>query len=96
MLHILLATWLTASAADGVTTFLAASEGAREANPFFKTPQVVAVEKAAVGVVTVAAAYRWEKEHPKLVRVLAVAGAVGYSALAVHNWQVYQDQRSRR
>jgi len=96
VLHILLATWLTASAADSATTFLATNNGAREANPFFRDAGTVAVEKAAVGAVSVAAAHHWEHEHPKLVRVLAIAGTVGYSALAVHNWQVYQAQRGGR
>jgi hypothetical protein len=96
MLHVFLITWLTASAADGATSFLAASEGAVEANPLFKTPEIVAVEKAAVGAVSVAAAHHWEKDHPKLVMFFAIAATVGYSALAVHNYQVYQDQRSRR
>ena len=96
MLHVLLATWLVASAADGATTFLAASEGAREANPIFKTPEIVAVEKVAVGAASVAAAHHWEKDHPRLVKVFAIAATVGYGALAVHNYQVYQDQRSRR
>jgi hypothetical protein len=96
MLHFLLTTWLVASAADGATTFLAASEGGREANPIFKTPEIMAVEKAAIGAAGVATAHHWEKDHPKLVKVIAIAATVGYSALAVHNYQVYQDQRSRR
>jgi hypothetical protein len=96
MLHFLFATWLTASAADSVTTFMATQAGAKEANPFFKTPEIVAVEKALIGAGSVAAAYHWERAHPKLVRVFAVAATVGYSALAVHNYQVYQDQLSRR
>jgi len=95
MLHLFLAAWLTASAADGVTTFIATGAGAKEQNPFFKSPEVLAVEKAAIGAASVAVAYHWEEKHPKLVRVLAITGASGYTALAVHNWQVYQAQRGR-
>ncbi len=95
MLHFLMATWLTASAADGVTTFMATKAGARETNPFFKTPEALALEKAAVGIGSAAIAYRWEKQHPKLVRVMAIAAATGYTAAAIHNWQVYQSQRGQ-
>jgi hypothetical protein len=96
MLHFFLATWLIASAADGATSFLAASEGAREANPLFKSPDIVAAQKAAIGAVSVAAAHHWEHDHPRLIKVFAIAATVGYSALAVHNYQVYQEQRSYR
>jgi hypothetical protein len=95
-LHIVLATWLTASAADSVTTFMATNAGGREVNPLFKTPELVAVEKATIGVASVALAHRWEKQHPKLVKVFAIAATAGYSALAVHNYQVYQEQRHRQ
>jgi hypothetical protein len=95
-LHIVLATWLTASAADGVTTFMAVNAGAHELNPLVKTPELMAVEKATIGMAGVLVAHRWEKQHPKLVKVFAIAATVGYSALAVHNYQVYQEQRHRQ
>ncbi len=94
--HAILAAWLAASAADGATTLIGMQQGASEMNPLFASPSAVVVGKAAIGTVGVMTVHRWEKDHPKLVRVIGIAATVGYSALAVHNWQAYRDLRDRR
>ena len=94
--HAILAAWLAASAADGGTTLLGMREGAREMNPVFATPAALVVGKAAIGTAGVMTVHHWEKDHPKLVRVIGIAATVGYSALAFHNWQAYRDLRDRR
>ena len=87
---------LTASAADMATTVAATNAGAVEQNPWFSRPGVLMTEKAAIGTLQFVALKHWEKQHPTMVRVIAIGSASFYATLAAHNLQVYRQMNGRR
>ena len=96
MTGFLLATWLTFSATDAVTTMLAIHAGAYEWNPILRHPVALVTAKATAGVTAIWWTRRTRQAHPRLVRLVAFGATVAYAGLTVHNWQVYQEQQRRR
>lgn len=86
--HVLLSAWLTASAADAASTVYAVHRGAREANPLLTAPWTLTLMKGVSTVGGVWWARQYEHDHPRLVRLVAIAAAGAYTAANVHNLRV--------
>lgn len=95
MTEFLLATWLTFSGTDAVTTLLAVNAGAHESNPLLRKPWALVTLKTASGVSAAAWTHHAKPDHPKIVRWVALGATVAYAGLTVHNYQVYQRQKAR-
>ena len=91
---ICLAGFLSSSTADWVTTRQSLSAGAVEANPIMRGVGLPAVKLGQDAALTAWTA-RVSKDHPRLVRIVLVAGTAFYTSLAVHNEHVYQQMRGR-
>ena len=93
LLHASLVGFMSAEGADLSTTMYAigANKGT-EANPVFapftKTPVAAGMFKMGMATLFAGALVRYHQNHPKLVFFVANAGAVFYTAIAVHNSRI--------
>lgn len=96
-MNALLIIWLAAHGCDTTTTHLALSRGGVERNPFYTQSSIandalMVSEAAALSYVT----RRYGPNHPKLAKVILVAG-IGLSGYAaVHNIQTLRIQNRSR
>lgn len=96
-MNTLLIIWLAAHGADTTTTHLALSRGGIERNPFYTQSPIandvlMTSEAAALTFVT----RKYGPAHPKLAKVILVAG-IGLSGYAaVHNIQTLRTQSGVR
>ena len=101
----LLAAFIAASAADGVTTHMALHTQPWTENGriyslnevgLAKHPWAVIGVKAGAAGVTVLWTTANKTHHPTAVKVVLIVGAAAYTGIAVHNYKLYQRATANR